>query len=184
MRDFAETLTRKTTFWDFIDSFLSTFSATEQLRLTTPSNVYYRSQLLCEYISEKVGVPFDSSELIMLLYLDFLETSIQKYNPDKIYEAMTRSHGYDDTIVIHEVDRVYEFKKRQTKRTNIFLTMDKKDAKKGQLLLDEMEDLYGQAPTLEKLVSTLLINFIEDYKTGHNQKALNEIVRTLRKQFK
>lgn len=183
MKGYSGTLPFKITFWDLIDALRSTFSETVKLRLTLPSNVYYRSQLLCDYISEKVGVSFGLSEFIMLLYLEFLETSIERYNPDKIYDSMTRSYGYDDTVVIHEHDRVYEFKKRETKRTDIFLTMDKNDAKKGQLLLDEMEDLYGQAPTLEKLVSTLLINFIEDYKTGHHQKALNGIVRTLRKQL-
>lgn len=183
MKGHTGTLTFKTNLWELIDSFRSTFSATEHLRLTLPSNVYYRSHLLCDYISEKVGVSFGLSDFIMMLYLEFLETSIETYKPDKIYEAITRSNGYDDTVVIHEQDQVYTFKKRETKRTDIFLTMAKRDAKKGHLLLDEMEDLYGQAPTLEKLVSTLLINFIEDYKTGHHQKALNGIVRALRQQL-
>lgn len=168
-------------FWDFIDSFLSSFSKTVDFDIVVPTNVYIRTRLLCEYISEKVEVNFGVSNFLMTLYLDFLQTAIEKYNPKKIYEQITRSYGYDDTLLIHAYDKIYEYRKREGKQTIITISIEKKDMQKGQLLLDEMEDLYGQAPSLEKLISTLWVNFIEEYKAGNNQKALNDIIRMLRK---
>jgi hypothetical protein len=171
----------RSSFWDMIESFLSSFSKTEMLEIIVPTNVYLRTKLLCEYISEKVEVYFDVSNFLMTLYLDFLQSAIEKYNPKKIQEQITRSHGYDDILLIHANDKIYEYKKREGKQTTITIGIDKKDGRKGQLLLDEMEELYGQAPSLEKLLSILWINFIEDYKAGNNQKALNDIIRMLKK---
>ncbi|PLS19660.1 hypothetical protein CVD28_04385 [Bacillus sp. M6-12] len=167
-------------FWDFIDSFISSFSKTESLEIAVPKNVYLRTKLLCEYISEKGDMYFGVSDFLLTLYLEFLRTSIEKYNPKKIHEEMTRSHGYNQTLRIYVNESIYEYPKRAGKESFISFTIDKKNKEKGQLLLDEMEDLYGQAPSLEELISNLWVNFIEDYKAGNNKRATNEIIRLMK----
>lgn len=169
---------------DIIDSFLSSFSQSAPLEITVPTNVYIRTQLLCEYIEEQVDVQFGMDNFLMTLYFDFLKTCIQQYNPKKIYHEMNRSHGYEDSLIIYANDKVYEYRKKTGKNSILSITIGKRDAEKGQLLLDEMEDLYGQAPPLEKMIAILWVNFIEDYKMGNNQKALNQIIRLLKKQKK
>lgn len=164
-----------------VDSFFEAFRRTVTLELEVPTSVYARTKLLCEYISDKVGVRYHLPELLMTVYLEFVQNSIEGYNPTKIYEEITRSYGYGERLVIHAEDRVFEYEKKVGTKTILTITMDKKDAKKGGLILEEMDELFGNVPSLEGLLSTLWVNFIEEYKRGNNQKALNAIVRSLKK---
>lgn len=167
-----------------VESFFEAFRRTITMELEVPTSVYARTRLLCEYISDKVGVRYHVSELLMTIYLEFLQKSIEGYNPTKIYEEITRSYGYGERLVIHAEDRVYEYEKRSGTKTILTITIDKKDARKGELILEEMDELFGNVPPLEGLFSTLWINFIEEYKRGNNQKALNAIIRSLKKTLK
>jgi hypothetical protein len=173
---------KKRGFFEIIENLLLSFSKTVSLRLQVPTNIYLRTELLCEYIEEKVGVDFEINHFLMALYLDFLQKSISKYNPMKIYRKINQSHGYGDVLEIHANDKVYKYKKRKENTTELFITIDKKDALKGEMLLAEIDELYGQAISLETMLSNLWINFIEEYKRGDNVKAFNEIVRMLKKQ--
>lgn len=165
---------------DIIDSFLSTFSKSISLSIVVPANVFLRTKLLCEYISEKAGIHYGLADFILAIYVDFIESSIEKYNPRSVHEAINRSHGYDETLLIHDRNRVYSYQKREGRDRTITFTMDKKLAEKGQLLLEEMEDLYGDNISLEKMIATLWTNFIEEYKMGNNQKGLQMIIKMLR----
>lgn len=67
--------------------------------------------------------------------------------------------------------------------TEVIITIDKKEALKEEMILAEIDELHGQAISLEKMLSNLWIHFIEEYKRGDNVKAFNNaIVRMLKKQ--
>ncbi|AJD93364.1 hypothetical protein JMA_40460 (plasmid) [Jeotgalibacillus malaysiensis] len=171
-------------FFDWIDSVIESFRTSITLEVTVPSAVYARTRLLCEYISEKVGVRYTVSEFIMTIYEDFLQECISKYQPKRIYEQITREYGYGQTLTIHMNEEIATVQKRPGTRTILTIEIGKRDAEKGELILEEMDEMFGQVPTLEGLLGKLWTNFIEEYKQGNNQKALNAIIRMLKKEAK
>lgn len=165
-----------------INSFISSFSKSATLRVNIPNMVYIRTKLLCEYISEQVGVEFGIENFLMILYIDFTNEAIKKYDPKRIYGIISNSYGYEDTIKIaYSNSEVYEYRRRDEKQVSLILSMDKRDVMKGELLLTEIYELYGHKISFEKMLSNLWINFIEEYKRGNNQKALNAIIKMLKK---
>lgn len=173
---------KKKSFSEIIEHLLLSFSRTVSLRLHVPTNVYLRTELLCEYIEETVDIEFGVNHFLTVLYLDFLQKSISKYNPLKIYQTINQSYGYEDVLEIHDNQKVYKYKKTKAHMTEVIITIDKKEALKGEMILAEIDELYGQAISLEKMLSNLWIHFIEEYKRGDNVKAFNAIVRMLKKQ--
>lgn len=167
----------------YFSNLVNTYSNVESLEIVVPKNIYLRTQLICEHIQDTTGHLFDNTMFLWLLYNDFLNTSIEMYKPDMIRQEINRSHKHDEKLLIHSNDRIYAYEKSSCKRIILTITFDKRAIEKGELLLDELEDLYGQAPTLEKMIATLWINFIEDYKTAGNTKALLRIKDLLKKHY-
>lgn len=183
MSELSVSLKRRKGLADIIDSFINLLSKSVTLNVIVPTNILIRTKLICDYISEEVEVEFSIENFLMIVYLDFIRESIRKYDPLKIYRQLNESFGYNDTIKLTFGDEVYEYNKRECSRTELIIEMDKKDALKGQQLLSELDDLYGRTNiTLEKMISTLWINFIENYKRGEHDKALKTIIKMLKQQ--
>lgn len=172
---------KKRGFWDMVIDFLDSFSSTVSLTITVPTAIYLRTKLLCEYISEEVDVDFDIANFLMLLYLDFINSSIKKYEPLKMYRSINPIYQQNETLKITQGKKVLaEYKRNNESKTSLFITMDKKDAVKGEMILYELDELYGHNLKLEQMMGNLWINFIEEYKRGDNQKALNTIIKMLK----
>lgn len=170
-------------FWSVVQDFLSSLSPSVSLTISIPTSIYLRTKLLCEYVSEEVGVDFDISNFLMLLYLDFICSSIKKYEPLKMYRSIHPKYGTDDTLVIKKGSKILaEYKKKNETKTQIWMTMAKKDVLKGEMVLYELDELYGHNLTFEEMMANLWINFIEEYKRGEQAKALNAIIKMLKKQ--
>lgn len=168
----------KNMFTDTIKSLIASHSLTESLEIVIPKNVYLRTQLICAYIEEVTGQPFDENMLLTLLYDDFLNNSIEKYDPSGIRQEIDHSK-YDDKLLIHSNDRVYEYGKPKGRQIVFTVSFYKNQVEKGELLLDELEDIYGKSPTLELMVATIWINFIEDYKVNGGKIVLQKIKELL-----
>lgn len=174
---------KKNEFITKLTSYIESFQKTESLEIVIPKNVYVRTKLICDYIEDSLDVSFQIANFLMLLYVEFLQTALKTYNPSIIYNAITRTHGYNEKLLIHDNEKVYAFKKQEKKQTILTIVIDKKEAEKGRLLLEEIDDLYGQAPSLEKMIGTLWINYIEDYKEGKPHNSLPSIIALLKKHY-
>lgn len=187
MKDISYPLERPS-FWkdilhtinDAIYNFVDSFRHTQTLQVVIPSNIYLRTKLICEYISDKMNVSFTLPQFLMLLYLDFIEHSITEYNPLNLY-CQIQPMLKEEYLIIHDKERYIRYETPKPTMTEIVFTMDKTDIEKGQLLLDELEDLYGQVPTLEEMLANLWIHFIEEYKQGNPKHALNEIIEMIKR---
>lgn len=174
---------KKNEFVKNLTSYIASFKKTESLEIVVPKNIYVRTKLICDYIEETLDVSFQIANFLMLLYVEFLQTALKTYNPSTIHNAITRKHGYNEKLLIHDNEKVYACNKQEKKQTILTIVIDKKEAEKGRLLLEEIDDLYGQAPSLEKMIGTLWINYIEDYKEGNPHNSIQSIITLLKKHY-
>lgn len=174
---------KKNEFIKNLTSYIESFQKTESLEIVVPKNVYVRTKLICDYIEDSLDVSFQIANFLMLLYIEFLQTALKSYNPSTIHNVITRTHGYNEKLLIHDNEKVYAFNKQEKKQTILTIVIDKKEAEKGRLLLEEIDDLYGHAPSLEKMIGTLWINYIEDYKEGNPHNSIQSIIALLKKHY-
>lgn len=173
----------KRNLFNLFSEYMSYFSKVELLKIVVPKNVYLRTQLICEYIEDNEGFYINVTDFVNLLYREFLSFSIEQYNPSQIHREITRSNKFHEKLKIHANDETFEYNKQIGKRSILSFTIDKKGAEKGRLLLEEMDDLFGNVPSLEEMIAIIWINFIEDYKAGKNKKALQDIVFLVEKYY-
>lgn len=171
--------------WEIIYDFFLSFSSSVSLTIAVPTAVYLRTKLLCEYISEEVDIDFELSNFLMVIYLDFISHSTKKYDPLSMYRSIQPVYQKNDLLIIKQGEQVLtERKKHNTTWTEIVITMDKKDVMKGEMILYELDELYGHQITFEQMIGNLWHNFIDGYKRGEHAKALQKIIHMLKKQQK
>lgn len=163
-----------------LGTFIQSFSENITMRLVIPTNVFNRTQLICEYIEGEVEINFGIEDFLMVVYMDYIKSSVRKYDPIKIYKELNSCYGYTDKIKISSGSYVQEYDRLNCRKTEITISMTKKDARKGQLLLNEMKELYGLNMSFDKMLIALWINFIEKYKRGDSSKCLKAILKILK----
>lgn len=154
----------------------------ESATIRIPNDVYNRTKLMCAFIEDEVDSTFDIDDFIMLLYMDFIKYAVRNYNPKRVLTESTRkSSSSDDDVLILQMDgQTHKIYRNNIKHTYLDLKISKKEYRKGQLLLDELESLYSIKIPFDVMLSNLLINFIEDYKTGTNKRAYTSVVKMLK----
>lgn len=186
-----QSLNRKLSWYSSIKSFIDsmfTYNVDEpiktdiDLEIIVPTNIVYRTQMICDFISKQLGTEFCLYDFIMLLYIDFIDNSIKKYEPLKMLKTLNINNN--QSISIYCMDESYEYDKHSENRKLVIITITKEDSERGQILLDEMEELYGQKISLEKMFNSIWINFIEDYKHGKNKDALSYIIKIIKDESK
>lgn len=159
-----------------LKSIVESFRTTADLSLVIPKSVYLRTIQICNYIEEASETKFRIENFIMLLYLEFINSSITDLDIFTIYKMIDRPN-ITNTVRITNGHDVCECNLKEYSKKEISITMLKKDVLKGELLLAEIYELYGRVFCLEKVISTLWINFINNYLKGDN-KAILELIKS------
>lgn len=167
---------------NIIDSFFLT-DCNSLFTLQIPNSTLYRTELICRYISDETEDSFELENFLMLLYMDFIKNSIKNYNPEKVFQKLRKIYYDSDTLIISNGTESYSFDRTNINLCNITISMSKKDIEKGQLILDEIYELYRYRFSFPKLLESLWLNFIDDYKTGDNKKAYQSIIDLLKECF-
>lgn len=169
-------------------SFLDTFSNFENFEVIMPGDIVDRTELLCIYIEEETGKNFGLNEFVFLLYQDFLNYAVKNPIPSRILSEISRKNKKEEKsefikIVCNGVE-TYEKNICNNKKINrnkkALIQMDKRDAKKGKIILDEVYFSQGIYLSMEELISNLWTNFIVDYRKGVNKRAYKSIVKILK----
>lgn len=153
-----------------------------ELELIVPANVIYRTQMICDYISKQLGIKFEIYDFIMSIYMEFIDNSIKKYEPLNFLKVLSRS--YSNVVKISCEHEEFEYEKGNENKKLVIITITKDDSKRGQVLLYELEELYGTKISLDKMFNSIWINFIEEYKHGKSNEAINNLMKTLKEQNK
>lgn len=172
--------------FSLLDKIVSVFSkevedtSIKTFDVTLPTNVLTRTELICKYISSEKGYDFEIENFLMLLYLDFIKTSVKSYNPKKIYEQLTTKYYEKRTMLLNIGDESFEVETTNVTLTTLEISISREDYEKGQLILDELYDLYKIRISFNRLLESLWIGFIESYKRGENKRAYSSIVKILK----
>ncbi|WCK56954.1 hypothetical protein PP175_27575 (plasmid) [Aneurinibacillus sp. Ricciae_BoGa-3] len=172
-------------------SFISHFIGIEEevsptLYVQVPTTVGLRTEMLCEYFNRKYEPPeqIGIQEFIMLLYFNFLDSSIEKYDPMKIYRTLHKSYLNEEPLEIVNNGKVTHYQPKGYNKTRYEIDMDKSSIRKGEILLMELDELYGHSLTVEKMLASIWINFIEAYKRGDDKKFSDSILKLLKTHVK
>lgn len=166
-----------------IDNFINRLFAVDsdpEFELNIPTNIIHRTELICEYIKTEKGYDFEMEEFLMLLYIDFIKNCVKNYNPQRVFKDLSKDYYDDHYITAIEDGIAYNIPMKKYSKAKLVISMAEEDTKKGQLILDELYDLYGYRISFSKLLENLWIGFIEDYKTGENKRAYHSIVKLLK----
>lgn len=184
----------------FLNRILDSLSCTEEYELTLPAGIVERAELMCLYVTEEVGEKFGLSEFLFLLYKDFIYYAVKNPVPKRILQEASRKtisnkvkpKKKDDEYIkivcdgVEYLERPIDYKEKS--KDNSFenkkivnIKMDKLEAKKGEIILEELYTTMGVRITMEELLGSLWINFIEDYRNGVNKRAYKSIVTILKR---
>ncbi|UYZ38984.1 hypothetical protein OD350_29290 (plasmid) [Clostridium beijerinckii] len=144
-----------------------------------PKEVILRTQLICNYISEEEDCYFDLNSFLLLLYLDFIKDCIEKYDPKKVLQRLTYNYLDKKPLIITN-----GYEKYQLNSTSSYyeynINFEKTEASKGELILDELHELFHCHISFNTLIEQLWVSFIYRYKTGENKKAFAYLRRILK----
>ena len=170
---------------NILKSISQVFSFNKVITIKVPTDIIKRAELMCMYIEDDMNCDFKIDNLMMLLYMDFVKYAIKNYNPNRVIKEVYRKREeVSDTLDIQINGQVHRVKREGSiKYSTLEIKIPKKEFEKGQLILDELEALYNCHVSFEKMFGNLLINFIEDYKTGVNKRAYTSIVKILKSVF-
>lgn len=155
----------------------------EYFYVNIPENILCRTQLICDFIQEEHDCVFGLNNFLMLLYLDFLKTSVKSYNPEKLFKLLSKDFFQADIIISNGTED-YSINRTNYNFSNLTISMNRWDFEKGQLILDEIYDLYKYKFSFSHLIQALWLDFIENYKNGTNKSAYYSIISLLKQCLK
>lgn len=167
-------------FFSAIKSFIRGLSSVDIVEFIVPSDIFYRTELMCSCISEELELDFRVEHFIMAIYLNFIEDAITKYNPKKVLKMFSNRKTDNDTIDIVINGETEVFQRKDRHNITITVEMRKEDIKKGELIMLELRELYGFNTSFSRLLSAIWVDFIEEYKKGNNKRAYTAILNLLK----
>lgn len=162
-----------------ISNFIQKSNHYINIDICIPKDIVLRTKLICNYISDKEDCDFDLNTFIMLLYLDFVRESIEHYNPQKVLKQLTFDYVNNKSLLISNGSDSYQVN-NNISYSSYSIEFDIEEAEKGQLILNELFELFHVRIPFNKLIEQLWISFIYKYKTGDNKKAFNYLRNILK----
>lgn len=174
-------IANKTTYfiYNLIDKFIPK-SKFKTFNLNIPSDTLYRTKLICDFIEDEIDEDFRLENFLMLIYLDFIKNAVKNYNPKSIYTLLNKSYYDTKTILLSDGNEIISIDRDPTDLSLLQITISRKDFEKGQLILDEIYELYKSRYSFSKLLECLWMDFIASYKTGENKRAYHSIIKILK----
>lgn len=169
-----------------VSSFIEEVKDEVSVHIVVPEDILLTSERICRYISRKTKYKFTLHNLIMFLYIVFLDEAMGKPNCKEAYKILSTVPKWDQTIRISTSNgEVEDIKLFDTKKKLIILTMSTSDAKDGKCLLKELKSRFNLNIDIDQMIYTIWMNFMiaymneEKYKKGTTSKVLNEVIKIL-----
>lgn len=139
---------------------------TTDIELIIPKDVFYRTELMCECISDELDLDFELAHFLTALYDNFIYEAVTRYDTKKIARSLQLRKKYERKTII-TIDGKQEVYNLIADNTNtILIEMQNNDIKKGELILSELKALYHCDASFPELMSSIWIDYIEQYKQG------------------
>lgn len=140
---------------------------------------YLRGEYICEDVKELTGTYFNHDSLINLIYDNFLIQARNEPNKKQMFQFFRTlekdAHRENEINLIKEKNAsIFKLanKKKQKKMHTFHACFKRKSALKGELILEDMEEVVpNHGYTLEKILSLLYGDFINLFRRGENSEA-------------
>lgn len=154
------------------------------LKLLIPKELYFRANILCEDVSSSTGERFKLSNLIELLWNDFLEDVIEHQKIKEIYKLLLDyDRGTPNVRLSHyqrnNVEEVplYPIRKPFGETETFYCKMKRKLVLRGEVMLSDISTVYPQHPfSFERVLEILLIDFLIKYQKGEAASIIESIM--------
>lgn len=167
---------------NIFNSFLFSLKKSVNLEINIPATVYLRTKHICAYIEDTVGLKIGVENILMALYLEFIDKSLIEYDIMSVYKIINTPNS-TDKIKISNGSEVWECDKYENKKCKVTIEIEKKTLLRGELLLAEIHELYGRYFSIEKVIATIWINFINNFLKGNMQDVLDSLIDILKHQM-
>lgn len=171
---------------DIFGRFLQKVNKTSTVLLTieVPLNLYLRAEVFCEDIQDLSEMPFSQTDLINLLYNDFLTYAKKNPDPLALFRLLTSldQQAGKDVRLEKQGKSVFKLiqKDVQQERKTLQLRMRRKFALRGEVLLSDLEEVQpNHGYTLERIFELFYIDFIDKFRKGDNAAAIQNILALL-----
>lgn len=174
---------KKTNILSRIKSYFESLSTTEIINLIIPTDVFYRTELMCKCISSDIGIEWELIHFIFYIYQGFIQDTIEKYEPKKIIRMISRNSKYFQKTTFSVDGEDFSYSKYSNRISKLVIELDKEEVKKGELILCELGELYGCNINFGELLSIIWIDYIEEYKKGNNKKTYKTLHKLANETF-
>lgn len=152
------------------------------LSLMLPRDIFFRAEILCQDITDLDEHPFKVDDLMDLLWMDFLDHARKYQNIKKTYQLLIE---YDQGTPNVRLKKYYEdqsreiplypVRKKSDDVEHYYCRMKRKAALRGEVMLQDMAQVYPDHPfSLERVLEILIIDFIMKYRKGEAAKIILE----------
>lgn len=149
-----------------------------------PTYLYLRATALVDFISEEYELDFDLGTFIWILYRDFIGRAYKYNNQIELCNFISSMDSKEVEVTDYRGEQsIINRNKEPAGETKIIFSLTKKEALKGELVLDDLYEAFSFHVTLEKVIEMHLIHFIREYKKGNLPNAVADIVKYCRKIF-
>ena len=162
-------------------------SGNVMLTLRVPLPIYLRAEIFCEDIMDLAegDILFTQKDLLNLLYQDFLLFAKKKPDVRSIHSMLVtleKNAGRTMNLVSKGNGSVYEVTYENEKKNMYELTVEFKRrlGLRGEVLLADMEEEFpDHGFTVEAVLEHLYCDFINKFRKGDNQEAIQTILSML-----
>lgn len=168
---------------DKILAYLDSKSKMQLVNIIVPSDIYYRTELMCKCISSDLEIEWGVIHFIFFIYESFIQEAIEKYNPSVIKSMINRSCRIFQSINITIDGEDFSYSRYDNKVSKLTIKLDKEEAAKGELIISEIEELFGYKLSFDELITLIWIDYIEEYKKGNNKKAYKTLYKLIEKEY-
>ncbi|WP_209124454.1 hypothetical protein [Alkalihalobacillus sp. BA299] len=160
-------------------SFLLFSGKNVHLKIYIPNDLYLRAEVFCDDIRELSEDEFDQNILLGILYEDFLRVNRAKESLFNLYRRLTVHEKKSPSIKGLHIDDYYHDDPYEDTH-ELTVRIQRKEALRGEVLLSDLSNFYPDHPfTLEMVLETIYIDFLEDIKKDGSHKAVKELLKRM-----
>lgn len=176
---------------DLVSKMIYKLAKTSSVKLTieVPLTLYLRAEIFCEDVQDIGEIQFNQADLIAVLYDDFLLYA--KKNPDpnhllKILNTLNQQVGKKTNLEQQQDQSVFKLVHQSNtdqQMQAIEITFKRKSALRGEVILADIGEVHPVYHyTLEIMIQLLYCDFVEEFRKGDNNDALDAILARLKEE--
>lgn len=165
-----------------IKSFIFPESRYACVAIKVPTLTYLRTETYCEILSDIMDDTFESKHFLSVIYKDFIYKFFRYHQHKKTHELIQNYQYIHSPLLINDYQAGKEYvihDERSFKKECVHLRLKKHMALKGELLLAEIDEMFGTSINLEKLIEIVWMDYVEGSMKMSEKKMITEFLKMI-----